>query len=184
VTPSIDEVLSAVRSFGAEPRIVVHRRGPSPFPLRSSVGQPAPWSPERVEEACAVSLPSELREFWNKVGSARLFEDEENGQWGLVIWSPQEVIEGSLRISRERVRDSRPGDLFVGEFLGDSDLLLVRCDKKAPDFGRTMIALPIDPRAEWETVGSSVASFLDQYVRASGDKFWEGEQVSSPPRGA
>jgi hypothetical protein len=45
-----------------------------------------------------------------------------------------------------------------------------------------MIALPIDPRAEWETVGSSVANFLDQYLRASGDKFWEGEQVSSHPR--
>jgi hypothetical protein len=182
VTPSIDEVLSAVRSFGPEPRIVVHRRGPSPFPLRCSLSQPVPWSPERVEEACAVSLPSELSEFWNRVGSARLFEDEENGQWGLVVWSPQEVIERSPRITRERARDSRPGDLFVGAFLGDSDLLLVRSDKKAPDFGHTMDALPIDPRAEWETVGSSVASFLDQYVRASGDKYWEGEHVSSYPR--
>ena len=36
-----------------------------------------------------------------------------------------------------------------------------------------MIALPIDRRTEWDTVGSALTDFLDRYVQASGDKFWE-----------
>jgi SMI1 / KNR4 family (SUKH-1) len=175
---TIDEVLARIRSFGSEPRIVVHRRGPSPFPLSCELGKPVAWSVDKVEAACSVSLPSDLKEFWDRVGSARLFEDVEYGQWGLMIWSAEEATERSSKIARERSKDYRPGDLFVGEFLGDSDLLLIRGDRSAPDYGQAMIALPIDARAEWDTVGSSFTDFLDRFVRASGDKFWESERAS------
>ncbi|HVS06843.1 MAG TPA: SMI1/KNR4 family protein [Candidatus Dormibacteraeota bacterium] len=177
---TIDEVLGRVRSFGSEPRVVVHRRGPSPFPLSCSLSNPVPWSADKVEAACSASLPSDLKAFWDRVDSARLFEDVEYGQWGLVFWSAEEVAERSPKIARERSRDYRPGDIFIGEFLGDSDLLLIRGDRSAPDDGQVMIALPIDRRAEWDTVGSSFTDFLDQYVRASGDKFWESERASQP----
>ena len=151
---TIDDVLARVRSFG-------------------HLSKPVPWSVEKVEVACSVSLPSDLMGFWDRVGAARLFEDVEYGQWGLVLWSADEVIERSPKIAGERSRDYRPGDLFVGEFLGDSDLLLIRGDRSAPDHGQAMIALPIDRRTEWDTVGSSLTYFLDRYVQASGDKFWE-----------
>jgi len=177
---SIDDVLARVRSFGSEPKIVVHRRGPSPFPLSCTLSKPVPWSADKVESACSASLPSDLKAFWDKADSARLFEDVEYGQWGLLIWSAEEVIERSPKIAHERSRDYRPGDIFVGEFLGDSDLLLLRGDRPAADFGQAMIALPIDRRSEWDTVGSSFADFLGRYVRASGDKFWESERASQP----
>jgi hypothetical protein len=99
---------------------------------------------------------------------------------GLVIWSAKEVIERSPQIARERSRDYRPGGIFVGEFLGDSDLLLIRGNRSAADFRQAMILLPIDRRAEWDTVGSSLTDFLDRYVPASGDKFWESERASQP----
>jgi hypothetical protein len=175
---AIDDVVARVRSFGSEPTIVVHRRGPSPFPLSCRLSKPVPWSADKVEAACSVSLPSDLKGFWNRVAAARLFEDVEYGQWGLVLWSAEEVIERSPKIARERSTDYRAGDLFVGEFPGDSDLLLIRGDRSAHDYGQAMVALPIDRRAEWDTVGPSFTDFLDRYVRASGDKFWESERAS------
>jgi hypothetical protein len=177
---TIDDVVARVRSFGSEPRIVVHRRGPSPFPLSCQLSKPVPWSVDKVEAACSVSLPSDLKGFWDRVAAARLFEDLEYGQWGLVLWSAEEVIERSPKIALERPRDYRSGDLVVGAFLGESDLLLIRGDWSAPDHGQAIIRLPIDRRAEWDTVGSSFTDFLDRYLRASGDKFWESERASEP----
>jgi hypothetical protein len=60
----------------------------------------------------------------------------------------------------------------IGKFLGDSDLLIVRCDAAAKDFEAVLIALPLDPRCDWYAVGTSFAAFLDEYVEKGGQKFW------------
>jgi hypothetical protein len=63
--------------------------------------------------------------------------------------------------------------LVVGRFLGDSDLLVLRCDETAPDVGSTLIALPIDPRGDWPTVARSFREYLERLIAAEGDKYWE-----------
>ena len=120
-----------------------------------------------------MEVSESLAEFWRNSDGARLFEDREYGQWGLVLLSPSLAAERSRQLQDERPREYREGDLVVGEFLGDSDLLLVRCDRKAEDFGSVLVVLPLDPRHDWFQVSSDFESFLVDYERAQGAKFWE-----------
>ena len=69
------------------------------------------------------------------------------------------------------VPDAGPGDVIVGEFRGDLDLLIVRCDADAEDFGRATIRLPLDERASWPA-WDDLASFLDDFVAHDGEKYW------------
>jgi hypothetical protein len=64
-------------------------------------------------------------------------------------------------------------DLIIGEFLGDAELLLVRCDPGAPDFGQVVVVLPIDARKDWPIAASNLSEFVAKYVESSGDKFWD-----------
>lgn len=107
-----------------------------------------------LEEPYEVPLwkpPRPLAEFWEKAGGARLFEDVRFGQWGLVLFSPSGSLRATSRYRDERAGDAATGDLIVGEFLGDQELLLVRCDPGASDWGAVIRAenpLPSEPRAE------------------------------------
>lgn len=118
-------------------------------------------------------LPPDLTEFWGACESARLFEDRKYGQWGLVLLSPQESTERSDVFRERRTRDYLLGDRIVGEFLGDSDLLLVRSDPESSDFGNVVVALPIDAREDWYVVARSFTEFLNKYAEAEGNKYWE-----------
>lgn len=73
----------------------------------------------------------------------------------------------------QRKEDFRPEDLIIGEFLGDADLLVLRCDATSPDFGNIIIALPLDFREEENIATNSLESFFNQLIAANGDKFWE-----------
>lgn len=77
------------------------------------------------------------------------------------------------KFREQRTRAYAAGDLVVGEFLGDSDLLIVRCDTTAADYGKVVVALPLDPRGEWYEVAESLGKFFEKYERAHGAKFWE-----------
>jgi len=118
-------------------------------------------------------LPSDLSDFWTKCSWARLFEDRRYGQWGLVLWQPSESSEQTVLFSRQRKKDFRAGDRVVGRFLGDSELLLVRCDPNLPDFGNVIVALPLYGRADWDTVAVSFSTFLEKFAEAEGGKYWE-----------
>jgi hypothetical protein len=61
----------------------------------------------------------------------------------------------------------------IGEFLGDSERLVVSCSTAAADSGRVYVALPLDPRKEWESPASSLAEFLARYLDAQGEKYWD-----------
>lgn len=119
------------------------------------------------------NLPVELETFWRTFRTVKLFEDREFGQWGLEILAPPVSDIESEEFQRQRSRDFRKGDRVLGRFLGDSELLLVRCDPAEPDFGETIIALPLDPRSDWETVGKTFADFVARYAEAEGNRFWE-----------
>lgn len=168
---TIEQAIRRLRALGPGPMMVSHR-GQEPFPVKFDLLSPAPWDPSAIETACGVSLPSDLRAFWDDIGGARLFIDAEYGQWGLTLWSPTEVALRSPEEVALRPRDCRPGDLFIGKFVGDQELLLIRCARYEQDFGQVEVALEIDPRPAWPVVADSFGDFLVKYVHASGDKFW------------
>jgi hypothetical protein len=126
-----------------------------------------------LEASLGGSLPDDLRSFWQEVAGLRLFEDQEHGQWGLILLAPQLALERTIEERSKRPDEYKAGDLVIGEFLGDAERLLVRCSPSAQDHGRIYIALPIDPRTEWESPAPSLAEFLTLYLEAQGDKFWE-----------
>lgn len=117
--------------------------------------------------------PDDLRDFWRIAREAQLFEDTTYGQWGLHLLSPSESMRATHKFQIARERDSRPYDLVVGEFLGDSELLLVRCNLSELDYGQVWVALPLDRREEWFRAATSFEVFLESYVDARGAKFWE-----------
>lgn len=95
------------------------------------------------------------------------------GQWGLNLWGPAQALTNSPTEIARRTEDFWPRDLIIGEFLGDQVRLVIRCDLREDDFGSVLVELEIDPRKDWPTVGINPPDFLEQFVNASGDKFWE-----------
>jgi hypothetical protein len=118
------------------------------------------------------NLPLDITEFWEKARTARLFEDQVYGQWGLEIFDPREALDTTRQCKERRTRDYLDDDLVVGRFLGDSDLLVVRNDPTSIDFGTVIVALPIDPRADWYHVSKSFGEFLESFVNSGGEKYW------------
>lgn len=129
------------------------------------------------EDASVISeaipaCPPDLLDFWTIASSARLFEDKTYGQWGLEILDLRSAVSASKSLHDQRPKEYFLGDLVVGRFLGDSDLLMIRCDPSSSDFGSVLVALPIDPRKEWYKVAGSMNAFLNLFVKAGGEKFW------------
>lgn len=109
-----------------------------------------------------------------------MFQDMTYGQWGLVLWSPDQALVRHQRYVADRFNepgDLRPGDFIVGEFIGDLELVVVRCDPAMDGFGSVEIAQEIDPREEWPRVATSVGIFLREFLRSHferfGEKYWE-----------
>jgi len=125
------------------------------------------------QTAVPENTPVDLETFWKHYKCARLFEDRQFGQWGLEILDPSESVLATSEYTIDRNSDRRIGDRVLGRFLGDSDVLLIRCDPSASDFGSIIVALPLDPREEWPVVGSSFSEFLERYAKSEGNKFWE-----------
>lgn len=145
----------------------MHRGKPTPLLLTCRVdAYPGSGTP-------GVPVPPGLSELWSRTRSARLFEDSQFGQWGLVLVSPEEAKEMTADFKLRRSGDYVPGDLVIGKFLGDSDLLIVRCDPDCHDFGQILVASPLDPRSDWYRVADDFETFLREYERADGAKFWE-----------
>lgn len=118
------------------------------------------------------AVPSQLEAFWSAAKEAKLFEDVDYGQWGLHILSPEDALKKTEAALKERPHDFLDSDLVIGQFLGDSDLLVISREK-GPSFGHVLIALPIDPRNDWYHLAVDFPTFLEQYVASKGDKFWE-----------
>jgi hypothetical protein len=133
---------------------------------------PARDAADLAQVARAHNLPPELEELWTRVESMRLYEDSVYGQWGLIILSPANAAAKTREMALCRPQESRPGDLVIGEFLGDSQTIVIRCEENAGDLGSVLVALPIDPRQDWPTVGDDLSGFLTNYLEAGGVNFW------------
>lgn len=163
----IEEILDRIAGDWAVPHSAIHDGRPTLFQLRCTI-LPAPGF-----DVDASSAPPDLRAFWRHAGGARLFEDVEFGQWGLVLFGPEEADEHTSVFRRARSRQYLTGDLIVGCFLGDQELLLVRCDPGQEDYGQVLVVLPLDSRKEWFRVASGFRAFLEGFARAEGAKYWE-----------
>jgi hypothetical protein len=118
-------------------------------------------------------IPNDMRIFWEAARYAKLFEDVTFGQWGLHILDPQDAARETGAYSVVRKRDCAEGDLVIGTFIGDSDLLLLRCDPHSPDFGSVIVCNPIYSRGDWFAIANSFREFLLKYVEAKGEMYWE-----------
>lgn len=163
----IKDTLARLAAKWTTPRSATHRGEPTVFMLRCQL------EPGLASEDVGVAMPESLKEFWTEAGGARLFEDSDYGQWGLVLLPPEAAAKRTSELLEERGSQCRPGDLVVGEFHGDQDLLLVRCDPNSPDYGHVVVVLPLDDREDWDDVASSFGAFLEEYERAEGAKYWE-----------
>jgi hypothetical protein len=146
---------------------------PIPMPLHCKVIPPTVWDRSTLEKTLGITLPQDLVFLWNNASSIRLFEDVTYGQWGFILWSSDQVIEEQEQRIARRKEDYRQGDLILGEFLGDSDLLVMRCNAAEQDFGHLMISLPLYPRADWYVAAHSLGEFLSNFMRARYFKYWE-----------
>lgn len=143
---------------------------PSPAGLASEWDLPA--SVEEIAAAWPDSLiPDDAVELWAVCRSARLYVDTAYGQWGLVLLSPAASATRTAAERAARPDDVTPDDLVIGEFLGDLDLLVISPAERGER--RVLVALPLDPRAEWYAVGASLGDFLLAYAEADGAKWWE-----------
>jgi hypothetical protein len=163
----VTETVRRLANTWAEPRPASHRGAPTPFPLRCSAVRRAD------EPARRGSLPAPLADLWQHFEEVRLFEDTKYSQWGLVLFSEDEARRYTNDFRETRSKDFIEGDVVVGRFLGDSDLLVMRCNPDAGDFGHVLVALPLDPRHDWYEVAADFDDFLREYERSEGSKFWE-----------
>lgn len=161
------EVIQRLVKTWTEPRRATHRGVPTPFSLSCTVATSS------AARDPGSGMPQPVADLWRHFDSARLFEDKEYGQWGLVFFSAERARERTAELAATRAKDYISGDVVVGEFLGDSDVVVVRCDPEERDFGHVLIALPVDARIDWYKVADDLDEFLRKYEQSEGAKFWE-----------
>lgn len=167
---NIKEFLNKTVADWESPRKAIQRGVEIPFLLKCSLS----LNGKSEEIICDnYEFPEDLYEFYKFFNGAILFEDAIYGQWGLKLYSFQEAFESTEIYEKNRSNEVQKGDLIVGEFIGDSDLLLVRCDKLADDFGTSIVVNPIDFRSEWDVVEKNFSEFIYKYCLLQGDKYWE-----------
>jgi len=94
--------------------------------------------PARSDELAVLqgSVPEDLMAFWRLTRTASLFVDRHYGQWGLEILSPSEAVRETHLQRRNRPAQYRDGDVVIGRFLGDSNLLASDVTRKVLILGR------------------------------------------------
>jgi hypothetical protein len=166
------ELLDRLKKNWATPQPVMHPRAKAPIFLHCVVEEPPALGLDE-DGSLFADVPEPLLQMWRHARSARLFVDVQYGQWGLEIGSHDEVRGWTDELRRRRARDFREGDLVVGKFLGDSDQLVLRADPGAEDYGRVLVALPLDRRDDWYDVAPDLETFLVDLERADGGKYRE-----------
>lgn len=109
----------------------------TPFPLSEApdtmvfsctVLPPQQWNKARIETELQITFPLEMEQLWDEASCLQLFKDETYGQWGIIIWSPEIVLTRQVSVREWRQDDFLYGDIAIGEFLGDSEIIILRCN--------------------------------------------------------
>ncbi len=159
---ALEEVLDSLRTWVQPPG------GDNPFKLACRI---EPGATREELDAAPTHAGDQLLTLWSTTREAWLFEDTEYGQWGLHLLTPAESSSRTSTEQADRRDDFRFDDVVLGEFLGDSELLVFAPSEVAER--RYLIALPLDPREDWFAVGASAAEVLEQYLASDGEKYWE-----------
>lgn len=158
----MSDIADALRAFKETPDV---RAPKNPFRLISSFSRPA--SPSEISRAwTGMDVAAEARAFWAICGEARLCEDADYGQWGLVVLSPESSAQRTAKERHDRSSEIHESDVIIGAFLGDQELLILTCEG-------VLVARPLDQRSTWPRVAASLTEFLETYFREGGDKYWE-----------
>ena len=169
---TVSELIEALNQ--KTPYLLAGSGATPPMRLACQVAPPVPWDKNAIESSLDLRLPAKLIQLWNDASELRLMEDVTYGQWGCILWSPNQALakhrEATGFLSR---RDFRPGDFIVGEFRGDPELVIVRCDPSAADYGSVVITMAMDPRYDWPTVAPSIVDFISQFIADPNRKYWE-----------
>lgn len=160
-----------MKEHWSKPKTAFHRGAEIPFKLSCSFN--AGVAEKHKFFSIKETLPQEVREFYLMTDGAILFKDYAYGQWGLKLYRLGELAGVTQSFFKERIRDSVEGDLIIGEFVGDSDLLLLRCDTSSNDFGSVVVVSAIDSRVDWDVAATEFLSFLSKLTSHDGDKYWE-----------
>ena len=166
----LDEILSDIRQ--ATPIAVGDRLTPSM--ILTCLALPGQsWNRAELESYLNITLPQEMIDVWDKANHLRLFEDTNLDQWGTIIWTPETVAALQEEVKQWQRDEFWPTDVIIGEFCGDSELILLRCDPHLFDFGYIVIVKPIEQRRQWPVAAFSIMQFLENLLRTDGDKYWE-----------
>lgn len=123
-------------------------------------------------ESFLNDLPQSFVDFYTLANGAFLFEDVIYGQWGLQLLDVFLILQETNHFMQEN-KDYAQGDLIIAQFLGDSDLLLLRTDPTKNDYGSMMIVMPLERRNNWNKIELDFYDFIKEYVNNLGQKFWE-----------
>ncbi|MGX2950014.1 SMI1/KNR4 family protein, partial [Ursidibacter sp. B-7004-1] len=120
------------------------------------------------------NLPIQYLNFITETDGAKLFYDEAYGQAGLYLYETDVIKSKNLEWRKSYLnQDLLPTDLIIGEFFGDSDLVILRCDENSKDYGDIIISLPLDERKDWYFLTSNFEHFLIKFCDNEGIKYWE-----------
>lgn len=142
-------------------------------PLESQVPLKCEVLRRKTPIAIHGDFPGDLVEMWSAFEESFLFFDSRKTIWGLHLLSHEASANATKAFSQEAYTQFIPGDVIIGEFLGDLDRLLVRCDSKTPDYGHIIAVLPDGLRCEWFQIADSLFDFMSNYEKLEGEKFWE-----------
>lgn len=119
-------------------------------------------------------IPNPYLDLMSITNGAKLFYDTEYGQSGLYLYDLNDIIKCNMNWQKSYLnKDLVDKDLIIGEFMGDSDLLILRCDISCLDYGHIIVSLPIDERKDWYFVSNNLNDFLGQFSKNHGLKYWE-----------
>jgi hypothetical protein len=95
---------------------------------------------------------------------------------GVVLISPVDLsrIHDEARAWAFLSRNVRSGDLIIGVHdVLDDFLIILRCDPQSTDFGYVFVTQEMYQRHEWVYAATSLGEFLERYIDARGEEFWQ-----------
>ncbi|WP_435931511.1 SMI1/KNR4 family protein [Moraxella bovoculi] len=120
------------------------------------------------------NIPIKHLNFIKETNGAKLFYDKTYGQAGMYLYGTDVIYEKNLEWRNGYLsQDLLSKDLIIGEFFGDNDLIILRCDKNSSDYGNIIILLPLDEREDWYFLDEDFESFLVNFCNKEGIKYWE-----------
>jgi hypothetical protein len=172
----VSQTQSLLREIKAGLGVVrVNNKILGPVELISDVRVHIPWDKHRLEKEFNIKIPIQLEEFWNISSELILMRDLKYGSYGLKTFPPNDVLkEINEKIYNDLIgqEDFRKGDLIIGELFAEDDKLIIRCDPDQHDFGKVIVAVPIDPRRDWPGQEYDLDEFLRLFVDNKGLPFW------------